>query len=223
MSPGPSPGPPRSSMRLLLIECADRWADSDATVLCVVGFLPGSRRRTGCCCQGTGPSGRGCRGRALTSRNTGYRRRDGAARLLPAGTAPSGLRSDGAGRSGGATDRRPLPARSRTTARRSRPCQDSPGDIVDACGPKSPDSHRVVWGLTARPLVSLRAFLRFPVCPLSSSPSPAFLWFPFVRRSPVCSLRPSLPGSGSPSVSLRVPFPLSNLHVSAAPRRLGRR
>ena len=30
--------------------------------------------------------------------------------------------------------------------------------------------------------------------------------FPFVRRSPVRSLRP-LPGSGSPSVSLRVPFP----------------
>ena len=32
----------------------------------------------------------------------------------------------------------------------------------------------------------LRAFLRFPVCPPSSSPSSAFLGFPFVRRSPVC-------------------------------------
>jgi hypothetical protein len=62
----------------------------------------------------------------------------------------------------------------------------------------------------------LRAFLRFPVCPLGSSPSSAFFWFPFVRRSPVPSLRPSLSGSGSPSVSLRVPFPLSNVHVSAA-------
>ena len=37
-----------------------------------------------------------------------------------------------------------------------------------------------------------------------------------------CSLRP-LPGSGSPSVSLRVPFPLSNLHVSAAAARFRRR
>ena len=72
--------------------------------------------------------------------------------------------------------------------------------------------------------------LRFP-CGLSSGfpfarqvlpPSPAFLWFPFVRRSPVWSLRP-LPGSGSPSVSLRVPFPLSNVHVSAAAGRFRRR
>ena len=51
----------------------------------------------------------------------------------------------------------------------------------------------------------LRAFLRFPVCPPGSSPSSAVPRFPFVRRSPVRSLRP-LPGSGSPSVSLRVPF-----------------
>ena len=67
-----------------------------------------------------------------------------------------------------------------------------------------------------------RAFLRFPVCPPGSSPSSAFLWFPVVRRSPVRSLRP-LPGSGSPSVSLRAPFPLSNLHSSAAARRFRRR
>jgi hypothetical protein len=67
-----------------------------------------------------------------------------------------------------------------------------------------------------------RAFLRFPVCPPGSSPSSAVLWFPFVRRSPVRSLRP-LPGSGSPSVSLQVPFPLSNLHLSAAARRFRRR
>ena len=67
-----------------------------------------------------------------------------------------------------------------------------------------------------------RAFLRFPVCPPGPSPSSAFLWFPVVRRSPVRSLRP-LPGSGSPSVSLRAPFPLSNLHSSAAARRFRRR
>ena len=67
-----------------------------------------------------------------------------------------------------------------------------------------------------------RAFLRFPVCPPGSSPSSAFLWFPVVWRSPVRSLRP-LPGSGSPSVSLRAPFPLSNLHNSAAARRFRRR
>ncbi len=68
-----------------------------------------------------------------------------------------------------------------------------PAVMTDACGPKSPDSHRVVWGLTSWPPVPLRAFLRFPVCPPGSSPSPAFLWFPVVRRSPVRLLRP-LPG-----------------------------
>jgi hypothetical protein len=101
-------------------------------------------------------------------------------------------------------------------------CPDSAGGIADACGPGSPDSHRVVWGLTSRPPVPPRAFLRFPVCPPGSPPSPAFLWFPFVRRSPV---RPfgRCPGSGSPSVSLRVPLPLSNLHDSAAEGRFRRR
>ena len=52
----------------------------------------------------------------------------------------------------------------------------------------------------------LRAFLRFPVCPPGSSPSPALLWFPVVRRSPVRLLRP-LPGFrfpfGFPPGSLR--------------------
>ena len=81
---------------------------------------------------------------------------------------------------------------------------------------------RVVWASPHVLRFPLRAFLRFPVCPPGSSPSSAFLWFPFVRRSPVRSLRP-LPGSGSPSVSLRVPFPLSNLHLSAAARRFRRR
>ena len=109
---------------------------------------------------------------------------------------------------GSATDRRPLPGRKLAGdyAQFARTCQDSASGIVNACGPGSPDSHRVVWGLTSRPPVSPAGFLRFPVCPPGSPPSPAFLWFPFVRRSPVRPLRP-LPGSSSPSVSLRVPFP----------------
>ena len=103
-----------------------------------------------------------------------------------------------------------------------RPARDSASGVVDGCGPKSPDSHRAVWGLISRPPVFPSGFLRFPGCPPGSSPSSAFLWFPFVRRPPVRSLRP-LPGSGSPSVSLRVPFPLSNTHVSAAAGRFRRR
>jgi hypothetical protein len=117
-------------------------------------------------------------------------------------------RSRGVQRLGRATDRRPLPARELMDdyAQFAQTCRDSASGIVDVCGPGSPDSHRVVWGLTSRPPVPPRAFLRFPVCPPGSPPSPAFLWFPFVRRSPVRPLRP-LPGSGSPSVSLRVPVP----------------
>jgi len=92
--------------------------------------------------------------------------------------------------------------------------------IADACGPGSPGSHPGGLGphLTSSGFPR-RAFLRFPVCPPGSPPSPAFGWFPVVRRSPVRSLRP-LPGSGSGSVSLRVPFPLSDLYVSAAAGRL---
>jgi hypothetical protein len=117
-----------------------------------------------------------------------------------------------------------LPGRKLVEAMRSsrRPARDSASGIVDACGPKSP--ALTGWS-GASPHVlrfPLRAFLRFPVCPPGSSPSPAVLWFPFVRRSPVRSLRP-LPGSGSPSASLRVPFPLSNLYISAAARRFPRR
>ena len=100
-------------------------------------------------------------------------------------------------------------------------CRDSASGTVDACGPKSPDFHRVVWGLTSRPPVPQRAFLRFPVCPLGSSPSPAVPWFPIVRRSPVRSLRP-LPRFRFPRRFPPVPF-LSNLHVSAAARRFCRR
>jgi hypothetical protein len=95
-------------------------------------------------------------------------------------------------------------------------CQDYAEGMADACGPKSPDSHRVVWGLTSRPPGSLRAFLRFPVCPPGS--------FPFARLRLVslrpafsgCSLRPQS-SSGSPSVSLRFPFPWAI--VTLAPPR----
>jgi hypothetical protein len=102
--------------------------------------------------------------------------------------------------------------------------QKSANGTVDACGPKSPDSHRVVWGLTTRP----------PVSPggLSSG-------FPFAHRVP--PLRPPSPGFPSSGVLRFAPFghhcpvpvplrfpagcpsPLSNLHVSAAARPLCRR
>ena len=68
-----------------------------------------------------------------------------------------------------------------------------------------------------------RAFLRFPVCPPGSPPSPAFPWFPVVRRSPVRPLRPSPRFRFPLSVSLRVPLPLGNLHDSAAAGRFSRR
>ena len=62
-----------------------------------------------------------------------------------------------------------------------------------------------------------RAFLRFPVCPPGSPPSPAFLRFPVVRRSPVRPLRP-LPGFRFPlSVSLRVPFPMAIFTIALPP------
>ena len=86
---------------------------------------------------------------------------------------------------------------------------------VRACGPKSPGSHRAVWGLISRPQVSPSGFP--PVShrlPSGSSPSAAFLWFPIGRRPLVPSLRPSLSGSVPLSVSLRVPFPLSNPDAS---------
>jgi len=115
------------------------------------------------------------------------------------------------------------PAAARRYAVRSDHAGTRPTAPVYGCGPKSPDSHRAVWGLISRPPVPVRAFLRFPVCP------PGFV--PLVRR-PVASLGPASSGSvpsavavriGSPSVPLRVPFPLSNLHGSAAARRFCRR
>jgi hypothetical protein len=133
---------------------------------------------------------------------------DTPAAMTAESTVPGGC-SRGVRRLGRATDRKPLPARKLVDdyAQFARTCQDSVSGIVGACGPKSPDSHRVVWGLTSRP----------PVSPRGLSPG-----FPFARRVP--PLRPPssgfpssgvlrfvpfgrCPGSGSPSVSLRVPFP----------------
>jgi hypothetical protein len=97
-----------------------------------------------------------------------------------------------------------------------------PAVMIDACGPKSPDSHRVVWGLTSWPPVPVRAFLRFPVCPPGSSP---------FARLPLVSRRPAFSGS-SPSAVAPVPVPLrfpsgfpsaGNAHASAAAGRFRRR
>jgi len=67
-----------------------------------------------------------------------------------------------------------------------------------------------------------RAFLRFPVCPPGSPPSPAFLWFPIVRRSPVRPLRP-LPGFRFPFGVPPGSLPSSKPHDSAAEGRFHRR
>ena len=133
-------------------------------------------------------------------------------------------RSRGVQRLGRATDRRPLPGRKRAGdyAQFAQTCQDSASGIVDACGPGSPDSHRVVWGLTSRPPVSPAGFP--PVSRLPAGFSP-------FARLPLVSLRPAFSGS-SPSAVARFQFPfgvppgslpLSNLHDSAAAGRFRRR
>ena len=133
-------------------------------------------------------------------------------------------RSRGAQRLGRATDRRPLPARKLAGdyAQFAQTCQDSASGIVNACGPGSPDSHRVVWGLTSRPPVPPAGFP--PVSRLPAGFSP-FARLPLVsrrRRSPV--------SSPSAVARFRFPFgvppgslPLSNLHHSAAAARFRRR
>ena len=112
------------------------------------------------------------------------------------------------------------------------PIQPLPGDTKFAQTMPEPGRQHQYMGAAPNPRIltgwsgassdglrfPARAFLRFPVCP------PGL--FPFVRLPPV-SLRPALSGSvpsavavrfGSPPVSLRVPFPLSNPHGSAAAR-----
>ncbi len=137
----------------------------------------------------------------------------------------AGRRTRGVQRLGSATDRRACPPESWWTTIRSsrRPARDSASGIVNACGPKSPDSHRAVWGLISRPPVSPAGFP-----PVSRLPAG---FFPFVRL-PLVSLRPAFSGSFPSAVarfrfplrfSLRVPFPLGNLHVSTAAGRFRRR
>ncbi len=101
-------------------------------------------------------------------------------------------------------------------------CPDSASGIVDACGPGSPDSHRVVWGLTSRPPVPPAGFP--PVSRLPAGFSP-------FAHLPLVSLRPAFSGS-FPSAVAQVPvplwcpsgsLPLSNLHDSAAEGRFRRR
>ena len=82
-------------------------------------------------------------------------------------------------RLGRATDRRAV-ARQKSLADNyaqfAQTCQHSASGIVDACGPKSPDSHRVVWGLNARPPETPpRAFLRLTPLPAGFFLFSAFL------------------------------------------------
>ena len=104
---------------------------------------------------------------------------------------------------------------------RAKPARTLLSGIVDACGPKSPDSHRVVsWGLASRPPGHPVGFP--PVYPLPAG------FVPVVRR-PLVS-RPAFSGS-FPSAVARFrfpfgfppgPFPLSDLQGSAAAGRFGR-
>ena len=109
-------------------------------------------------------------------------------------------RSRGAQHLGSATGRRPCPPESWWTTMRSsrRPGQDLSSGIVNGCGPKSPGSHRAVWGLIARPPVSPAGFP-----PVSRLPAGTL---PFVRL-PLVSLRPAFSGS-FPSAVARFRFPL---------------
>ena len=139
--------------------------------------------------------------------------------------------TEGAGRGPGehsdrgrATDRRPLPARKLVGdyAQFAQTCPDSASSIVNACGPGSPASHRVVWGPTSRPPVPPAGFP--PVSRLPAGFSP-------FARLPLVSRRPAFSGSSPSAVArFRCPFgvppgslPLSNLHDSAAAGRFRRR
>ena len=133
-------------------------------------------------------------------------------------------RSRGVQRLGRATDRRPLRGGKLAggSAQFAQTWQDSASGIVDACGPGSPDSHRVVWGLTSRPPVPPAGLP--PVSRLPAGFSP-------FARLPLVSLRPAFSGSSPSAVArFRFPFgvppgsvPLSNLHDSAAAGRFRRR
>jgi hypothetical protein len=132
----------------------------------------------------------------------------------------SGEYSGGGARPG----RRPVPAGKLADgyAQPAQTCPDCASGTADACGPGSPDSHRVVWGLTSRPPVSPAGFP--PVSRLPAGFSP----FARLPRFPVSGVLRFVPFGRCPvpvppSVSLRVLLPLSNLHDSAAAGRFRRR
>jgi hypothetical protein len=134
-----------------------------------------------------------------------------------------GRRSRGAQRLGRATDRQPLPPGSWwTTMRSSR----RPARTLPAAPSMRPQIPGLSPGGLGPHLTSSGSPAGFP--PVSRLPAGLF---PFARR-PLVSHRPAFSGSlpsavaqvpVPPSVSPRVPFPLSNLHVSAAARRFCRR
>ena len=134
---------------------------------------------------------------------------------------PGALRGAASGR---ATSRRPLPSTRLADdyAQFAQTSQYSASGIADECGPKSPGSHRVVWGLTSRP-----AGPPAGLPPASRLPTG---FVPFARRPPV-ALRPAF-SSSFPSAVARFRFPVSfppgslspsSPHGSAAPGRFRRR
>ena len=85
-------------------------------------------------------------------------------------------------------DRRPWPGRKLADryARFAQTCPDSAAAPEMRAAPNPRAFTRVVWGLTSRPPGSPGGLSSgFPFARRGSSPSPAFGWFPFVRRSPV--------------------------------------
>ena len=122
--------------------------------------------------------------------------------------------SRGVQRLGRATDRRPCPPESWWTTMRSsrRPARNSASGVVDGCGPKSPDSHRAVWDLIARPPVPPAG-----LPPVSRLPAG---FVPFVRLPPV-SRRPAFSGS-VPSAAARFRFSLGFPPGSLSPGQSSR-
>ena len=133
---------------------------------------------------------------------------------------PRGVRRLGARLTDG-----PLPARKLADAyaQPAQTCPDSASGIADTCGPGSPDSHRVVWGLTSRPPVPPAGFPPVSRLPAGFSPVARLPRFPVVRRSPVRPLRPS-PGFRFPfRCPSGFPFPWAIFTIALPPARFRRR
>jgi hypothetical protein len=117
-------------------------------------------------------------------------------------------------------DGRCLPESWWTTTRSfEQTTQDSASGIADECGPKSPDSHQVIWGLTSRPPGPRAGFP--PVSRLPAGFSPLRLpssGFPSSGVLPWVSLRPAFSGS-FPTAVARAPvpvgFPRGPFHLSS--------